>query len=88
MKNWWETQPENSNQSVQMKYMIYFFLHRRGHDVFVAMPFCNDKTELNYTTICSDPEQEIMPMIDSITEPILKVIHIQITYLHIFAQRI
>ena len=57
--------------------MFLFFLHRRGHDVFVAMPFCKDKTELNYTIICSDPDENIMPMIDSITEPILKVIYFQ-----------
>ena len=66
-----------------MKYIydffdFFFFLHRRGHDVFVAMPFCKDKTELNYTIICSDPDENIMPMIDSITEPILKVIYFQI----------
>ena len=57
---------------------VLIFLHRRGHDVFVAMPFCKDKSELNYTIICSDPDENIMPMIDSITEPILKVIYFQI----------
>ena len=36
------------------------------------MPFCKDKTEFNYTIICSDPDDSIIKMLDETTEPILQ----------------
>ena len=51
---------------------LFLFCTRRGHDVIAAIPYCMDKTEYNYTIICSDPEENIMNMIDSVTEPLVQ----------------
>ena len=44
--------------------------YRRGHEVIIAMPF-NDKTD-KYTVISSDPNGDIIKMLDTLTAPVLQ----------------
>ena len=47
-----------------------FLFNRRGHEIFVAMPF---KVETDkYTVISSDPNGDIMTTLDTITQPVLQ----------------